>query len=77
VIPFFPTVRVPAVVLLGLWFVYQLFSGVGSIGADASSGVAYWAHVGGFVFGVVIAWLFYRNRGGGRLAESSRDRYAF
>jgi membrane associated rhomboid family serine protease len=77
VIPFFPTVRVPALVLLGLWFVYQLFSGIGSIGADTTSGVAYWAHIGGFVFGVVIAWLFYRDRGGGRLAESSRDRHAF
>jgi membrane associated rhomboid family serine protease len=62
VIPFFPTVRVPAAVLLGLWFLYQVFSGIGSIGADASSGVAYWAHVGGFVFGAVVAWLFFRDR---------------
>jgi membrane associated rhomboid family serine protease len=62
VIPFLPMVRVPAAVLLGLWFVYQLFSGIGSIGADASTDVAYWAHIGGFVFGVLIAWLFFRDR---------------
>jgi membrane associated rhomboid family serine protease len=59
---FFTTVRLPAWVLLAGWFILQLFSGVGSIGADTSSGVAYWAHVGGFVFGWGVAMLFFRNR---------------
>jgi membrane associated rhomboid family serine protease len=35
----------------------QLFSGVGSIGANASSGVAFWAHVAGFVAGVALGLL--------------------
>lgn len=43
---------VPAVVFLGLWFVFQLVGGLGSVGASA--GVAFWAHVGGFVAGVVL-----------------------
>ncbi len=45
-------VEVPAIFFLGIWFFMQLFSGVGSIGADAASGgVAFWAHVGGFIAG--------------------------
>jgi membrane associated rhomboid family serine protease len=48
---------VPAVVVLGLWFVLQLFNGVVTLGATAVGGVAFWAHIGGFVAGVVIAKL--------------------
>lgn len=45
-------VEIPAIFFLGIWFFMQLFSGVGSIGADAASGgVAFWAHVGGFIAG--------------------------
>jgi membrane associated rhomboid family serine protease len=55
---FFITFReLPAVLILGLWFVLQLFTGVGSLGvADAqdTGGVAYFAHIGGFVFGVIL-----------------------
>jgi membrane associated rhomboid family serine protease len=47
-------VSIPAVVWLGLWFLQQYLSGLGSLtGQAATSGVAYWAHVGGFLFGVV------------------------
>jgi membrane associated rhomboid family serine protease len=46
----------PAVVVLGLWFVLQLFQGVGSLGM--SVGIAFWAHIGGFVAGYVLARLF-------------------
>ncbi len=48
---------VPAVLILGFWFVLQLFSGVGSLGirdAASSGGVAYFAHIGGFVAGIVL-----------------------
>jgi membrane associated rhomboid family serine protease len=48
---------VPAIVVLGLWFVLQLFNGVLSLGASEVGGVAFWAHIGGFVAGVVIAKL--------------------
>ncbi|HEX8252477.1 MAG TPA: rhomboid family intramembrane serine protease [Thermoanaerobaculia bacterium] len=49
--------RLPAVLLLGLWFVLQLFSGVGSLGvrdAQDMGGVAYFAHIGGFVAGMLL-----------------------
>ncbi len=49
---------VPAVVLCGLWFVTQLFSGVGSLMQVDAGGVAYIAHVGGFTFGAITARLF-------------------
>ena len=48
---------VPAVVVLGLWFVLQLFSGLLSLGGPDVGGVAFWAHIGGFVVGVVMAKL--------------------
>ena len=52
----------PAIAVLGLWFVAQLFNGVASLGADAQygGGVAFFAHVGGFVAGAVIAFLYTR-----------------
>jgi membrane associated rhomboid family serine protease len=64
VIFFFITfVDLPAVFVLLSWFVLQLFSGVGEMGRAVGGGVAYWAHVGGFGFGVVVTWLFFRKRG--------------
>ena len=65
---FITAVELPAVVVLGGWFVLQLFSGVGGLGTGVSGGVAYWAHVGGFVFGLAAAWLFFRDRGTPRIA---------
>ena len=54
----FITIReIPAIIILGLWFVLQLFSGVGSLGvtdAQDLGGVAYFAHIGGFVAGLVL-----------------------
>ena len=47
-------VRVPAVVVLGLWFVLQFLSGIGSLGTTANGGVAVWAHIGGFLLGLLI-----------------------
>ena len=50
--------RIRALYLLGFWLLLQFFSGVGSLGTDLTSGVAYWAHIGGFVAGmIVIAFL--------------------
>jgi membrane associated rhomboid family serine protease len=59
--------ELPALLFLGLWFGLQLVSGVMSLGIDAaSSGVAWWAHIGGFVVGAAVAlgWraLFQRDR---------------
>jgi rhomboid family protein len=61
---FITAIELPAVAVLGFWFVLQLFSGVGGLGADVNGGgVAYWAHVGGFAFGAAVTWLFFRGRG--------------
>jgi len=58
----FTLVEVPAILFLGFWFVSQLFSGWLALhGADAG-GVAWWAHVGGFVFGVLTVRLFVPRR---------------
>jgi membrane associated rhomboid family serine protease len=54
-------VRLPALVVLGLWIVLQLFSGFLSLGA-AATGVAFFAHIGGFVTGIVLVGLFKRRR---------------
>jgi membrane associated rhomboid family serine protease len=53
---FFQLVRVPAVLVLGLFFVLQLLAGVAALSAPASvGGVAYFAHIGGFVAGALVA----------------------
>jgi hypothetical protein len=49
---------VPAFIVLGLWFFLQFFSGVLALGGPDVGGVAFWAHIGGFVFGVVTGLLF-------------------
>jgi membrane associated rhomboid family serine protease len=53
---------VPASIVLGLWFVLQLFSGFLSLGGPDVGGVAFWAHIGGFVTGVVLAKLLASRR---------------
>jgi membrane associated rhomboid family serine protease len=58
--------RIPAWVVIGVWFVLQLGAGIGTIGPGApAAGVAYFAHVGGFLAGMLLispAWLHDRNR---------------
>jgi membrane associated rhomboid family serine protease len=52
---------VPAVILLGFWFVLQFFQGVLSLGmGEMVGGVAFWAHIGGFVIGYALAWVLKR-----------------
>jgi membrane associated rhomboid family serine protease len=52
---------VSALAAIGLWFLLQLFSGIGSLGTTADTGgVAYMAHIGGFVVGFVLTYLFGR-----------------
>ncbi len=51
------TIAVPAVLMLGYWLAVQLISGFGSLGAQGG-GVAFWAHVGGFVAGAILILLF-------------------
>jgi rhomboid family protein len=53
----YQVMQVPAVMAIGIWFLFQLISGAGTLGA-AGGGVAYGAHIGGFVAGVVLVKLF-------------------
>ncbi len=62
---FITAIELPAVFVLGAWFVLQLFNGIGGLGTNVNGGVAYWAHVGGFAFGLAVAALLFR-RGRGR-----------
>jgi membrane associated rhomboid family serine protease len=58
----FTLVEIPAIIFLGFWFVSQLFSGWLSLQGAATSGVAWWAHVGGFIFGFIAVRLFGKRR---------------
>lgn len=63
---FITSMNVSAFVFLGLWFIQQLFAGLGStsdLARQAESGVAWWAHIGGFVFGLV-AGIYFKKRMG-------------
>ncbi len=74
IVIFFKVIPFPAWIMLLIWFALQLWGGVASIGAQ--SGVAYWAHIGGFVVGF-LAMLPYWQRLGGtaywRITEGHPD----
>jgi membrane associated rhomboid family serine protease len=53
---------IPAFIILGYWFLLQFLAGVSSVGAAATGGVAWWAHIGGFLMGMLITGLSLRNR---------------
>ena len=55
---FITLVWIPATLFILLWFLMQLLLGLGSLGAGALGGVAFWAHVGGFLAGVILVGLF-------------------
>ncbi len=64
-------IPVPALMVIGLWFVLQLFSGIGSItDAGDTGGVAYMAHIGGFVAGFVLTYVFQGSATRPRLTRS-------
>lgn len=56
----FTIIEIPAFVFLLFWFVSQLYSGLFAIQGGGASGIAWWAHVGGFIFGIVMVSLFKR-----------------
>lgn len=61
IIVFF-TVVIPAPVYLGIWFLLQIHNGVHSFGSSVAEGVAWWAHIGGFIVGMfIVYWLRTRN----------------
>jgi len=50
----------PAFLCVGLWFVFQIINGLGALGGDKGSGIAYAAHIGGFIAGMLLVYLFVR-----------------
>ena len=65
-------VNMPALAVLGLWILLQFISGIGSIANTAQTGgVAYMAHIGGFVTGLALAYVF---RNTGKLQDATRWR---
>jgi len=54
-------VRVPAYYFIFLWFLYQLYAGTWAL-VGVSSGIAFFAHIGGFITGIILTKLFYRRR---------------
>ncbi len=66
-------VDIPALLYIGFWFISQLFSGLLSLaGAAGQSGIAWWAHVGGFVMGLLLVYPFTLGR---RTQRWYRDEY--
>lgn len=75
---FFRRIQLPAVVVLGFWFLLQLFQGwsdLGGVKGDVG-GVAYWAHIGGFVAGVALVFLFGGKARTGHYRDAFRGRSA-
>ena len=54
----FTIIEVPAFIFLLFWFVSQLYSGLFMIQGGAGSGIAWWAHIGGFTFGLIMVFFF-------------------
>lgn len=54
--------ELPAIVVLGFWFIIQFFIGAASISAAQSGGVAWWAHIGGFVLGIILIKILPKSR---------------
>jgi membrane associated rhomboid family serine protease len=57
----FTIVDIPAVLFLIFWFISQLYSGLFTMQGSAGSGIAWWAHIGGFIFGLIMV-SFFRKR---------------
>lgn len=57
---FIHVIRLPALLVIGLWIVIQFLSGMLNKGLAGNGGIAWFAHIGGFVFGVLMVWSFFR-----------------
>jgi membrane associated rhomboid family serine protease len=54
----FTIIEIPAVIFLLFWFGSQLYSGLFAIQGSSGSGIAWWAHIGGFLFGIIMVFFF-------------------
>lgn len=57
---FWPVIELPALIVLGSWFIVQLFNGTMALTGAAGGGIAFWAHIGGFMAGVFLIGAFAR-----------------
>ena len=55
VMMFYQMMEVPAIVAIGIWFAFQLINGIGMLGSSTGGGVAYGAHIGGFIAGLLLS----------------------
>lgn len=68
----FVVITVPAFLVVGLWFLFQVSNGLGALGGQQAGGVAYAAHIGGFLFGLFLTKRFVKT---GRKANRRKRRY--
>jgi membrane associated rhomboid family serine protease len=54
-------IPVPAFIVVGMWFAFQLIDGLGMLGGAQAGDIAYAAHIGGFVFGLLLTGMFAKN----------------
>jgi membrane associated rhomboid family serine protease len=64
-------VSVPAFIAVGLWFVFQVVNGLGALDGEDAGGIAYAAHIGGFIAGLLLVRAF---AGKKKVVRSSRFR---
>ena len=73
---FFIIISVPAFIAVGLWFVFQVMNGLGTLGGQETGGVAYAAHIGGFIFGLLlVGWFGKEFLARRRVARATRKRF--
>jgi membrane associated rhomboid family serine protease len=74
---FLQFVRLPAFLFIGIWFVFQMFSGYAALLSSASGGVAWWAHIGGFVAGLLLCMVLKSGTQARPAREFGPNRYDF
>jgi membrane associated rhomboid family serine protease len=69
---FFFIVTVPAFIAVGVWFAFQVVDGLGALGGNDAGGIAYAAHIGGFIAGLLLVGLFAKDFMASRKASKRR-----
>lgn len=72
---FFLIISVPAFISVGIWFAFQVVNGLGALGGQEAGGVAYAAHIGGFVFGLLLIGTFAKGFIARRRAAKNKNRW--
>lgn len=70
-------VTIPAFIVVGLWFIFQVLNGLGTLGGEEAGGVAYAAHIGGFIFGMLLVKKFITRQPASKRRPTWADRRRF